>query len=99
MGRQQIDQTIKTGNFKARNERFETGSLVNSHTGRNVSAEGSGENVLSGQQLDSAQEETPVVSVTGKPQETDAIADTDHVPVKERLLLENADPDGRKKAL
>ena len=36
---QRIDQTTRTGNFKARNERIETGVLVKSHKGRNVSAE------------------------------------------------------------
>ena len=48
------------------------------------------ESAFSGKQLDSVQKETLVVSVTGKPQETDAITDTDPIPVKEHnhpLLL------------
>ena len=36
--RHHIDQTIRTRNFRARNERFETGALVKSN-GRHVSAE------------------------------------------------------------
>ena len=40
MVRQQIEQTIRTCNFKARNDRIETGVVVKSHKGRNVSAEG-----------------------------------------------------------
>ena len=39
MVRQHVDQTISTRNFKARNERIETGVLVKGHKGRNVSAE------------------------------------------------------------
>ena len=39
MVRQHIGQTTRTRNFKARNERIETGVLVKSHKGRNVSAE------------------------------------------------------------
>ena len=39
MGRQDIDQTIRTRNFKAQNERISTGVRVKSRTGRNVSAE------------------------------------------------------------
>ena len=41
------------------------------------------ENVFSGKQLDSVQEETLAVPFTGKPRETDAITDTDPIPVKE----------------
>ena len=40
MVRQHFDQTIRTRNFKARNEIIETGVLVKSHKGRNVSAQG-----------------------------------------------------------
>ena len=40
MVRQRVDQTIRTRYLKAWNERFETGALVKSHKGRNVSAEG-----------------------------------------------------------
>ena len=36
MARQHVDQMIRTRNFKAWNERFETGALVKSHKGRNV---------------------------------------------------------------
>ena len=39
MVRQHVAQTISTRNFKARNERIETGVLVKGHKGRNVSAE------------------------------------------------------------
>ena len=39
MVNQHIDQTIRTRNFKARNERIETGVLVKSQKGRNVSVE------------------------------------------------------------
>ena len=39
MVRQHIDQTIRTRNFKDRNERIETGVLVKSQKGRNVSTE------------------------------------------------------------
>ena len=35
MVRQHFDQTMRTRNFKARNERIETGVLVNCHKGRN----------------------------------------------------------------
>ena len=42
MVRQRVDPAIRTRNFKARNERFETGALVKSHKGRNVSADRSG---------------------------------------------------------
>ena len=38
MVRQHIDQTIRRRNFKARNERIETGELVKSQKGRNVRA-------------------------------------------------------------
>ena len=37
--RQRIGQTIRTRNFKTRNERFDTGALAESHKGRDVSAE------------------------------------------------------------
>ena len=37
--RQEIDQTIRTLNFRVRNVRFETGALLKRWTGRNVSAE------------------------------------------------------------
>ena len=39
MLRKHIDQTIRARNFKARNARTETGVLVKSQQGRNVSAE------------------------------------------------------------
>ena len=42
MVRQRVDPAMRTRNFKARNERFETGALVKSHKGRNVSVERSG---------------------------------------------------------
>ena len=48
---------IRTRNFKARNGRIETGVVVKSHKGRNVSVERSGE------RQDSAQKETLAVSV------------------------------------
>ena len=60
---QHFDQTIRTRNFTARSERFETGALVKSHKGRNVSEEKKWEKAFSGKQLDSVQEETPAVSV------------------------------------
>ena len=63
MVRRHIDQMIRTRNFKAQNERIETGVLVNSHKGRNVSVERR-ENAISGKQLDSVQKETLVVSAT-----------------------------------
>ena len=53
MVRRHIDQTIRTRNFKARNERIEPGVLVKSQKGRNVSAERK------------MGEETPVVFSTG----------------------------------
>ena len=40
MVRRQKDHMIRTRNFKARNERIETGVLVKSHKGREVSVEG-----------------------------------------------------------
>ena len=58
-----IDQMIRMRNFKARKERIETGVLVKSHLGRKVSVEREvGECYQRGQQLDSVQEETLVVS-------------------------------------
>ena len=39
MVRQHIDQMIRTRNFKARNERIQTGVLVTSHKGRKVNVE------------------------------------------------------------
>ena len=39
MVRQQIDQIIRTRNFRARNERIETGVVVESHKGRTESVE------------------------------------------------------------
>ena len=39
MVRQHVGQMIGTRNFKARDERFETGALVKSHKGRSVSVE------------------------------------------------------------
>ena len=39
MVRRHIDQMIRTRNFRARNERIETGVLVKSHNGKNVSVE------------------------------------------------------------
>ena len=39
MVRQHLDQTMRTRNFKARNERIVSGVLVKSQEGRNVSAE------------------------------------------------------------
>ena len=60
MLRQHIDQTIRTRNFKARNEIIVTGALVKSHKGRNISAERK-----VGEQLDSVHEETFAGSATG----------------------------------
>ena len=39
VGTKNIDQMLGTRNFKAQNERLETGALVKSHNGRNVSVE------------------------------------------------------------
>ena len=58
--RRHVDQMSRTRNFKARNERIETGVVVKSHKGRNVSVERSGE------RQDSAEKETLAVSVVVK---------------------------------
>ena len=63
--RRHIDQMIRTRNFKARNERFETSVLVRSQKGEIQRWEESGR-VISGRQLDSVQEETLVVSATDR---------------------------------
>ena len=39
MVRQHDDQMIRTRNFRARNERIETGGVVKSHKGRTISVE------------------------------------------------------------
>ena len=65
MVRQHIDQTIRSRNFRAPNERFETGALVKSHKGRHVCGKKSGRMLSVGKQLDSVQEEIPEVLTTG----------------------------------
>ena len=65
MVRRHIDRMIRTPNFKVRNERIETGVLVKSQKGKNVSVENEDkENAISAKHMDSVQEETPVVSAT-----------------------------------
>ena len=66
MVRQHVDQTIRTRNLKARNERFETGALVKNHNGRNVSVERKvGECFQWKATGQSSNPETPVVLTTG----------------------------------
>ena len=55
---------VRTRNNKARNERIETGVLVNGHKGKNLSVERRVENAIVGKQLDSVQEETLAVTAT-----------------------------------
>ena len=76
---------VRTRNFNAWD-----GIFVKSHKLETSALKVNWESPFSGKQLDSVQKETLVVSVTGKPQETDAITDTDPIPVKEHthpLLL------------
>ena len=65
MSKQHVGQTIRTRSFKAGNERIETGVLVKSQKGRNVSVEEQCENAVSERRTDSVLEETLVVSTTG----------------------------------
>ena len=46
MVRRRMDQMVGTRNFKARNERIETGVLVKSHTGRKSAFKGKRENAI-----------------------------------------------------
>ena len=64
MVRRYIDQMIRTRTFRARNEGIKTGVLVSSQKGRTSALTGEWENVISGKQMDSVQEETLVVSAT-----------------------------------
>ena len=65
MARQHIDQTIRTRNFKARNERIETGVLVKSQKGETSAKREKWENAFKGRPTGSVQKETLVVSTTG----------------------------------
>ena len=64
MVRRRVDQMIRTRNFKARNERIETGVLVKSRKREKCHRGGLWEETFSGMQLDGVQEETLVVSAT-----------------------------------
>ena len=64
MVKKRIDQKIRTRNFQARNERIETGVLVKTQQGKNVSAEGNQENAISRKQEDSGQKEMLAASAT-----------------------------------
>ena len=65
MVRQHIDQSIRTRNFKARNERIETGVLVKSLTGKMSALKEKWETAFNGRRTDNVQEETTVVLTTG----------------------------------
>ena len=65
MVRQQIHQTIGTRNFKAQNERIETGVLVKSHKEETSALTEKWENGFSGKQLDNVRRATHVVLITG----------------------------------
>ena len=66
MVRQRIDQTlIRTRNFKARNERIETGVLVKIQKEEMSGQKEKWENASSGKQMDSVRKGTPVVLTTG----------------------------------
>ena len=62
MIRRHIDQMIRTGNFKARNERIETDVFVKK--GEKSALRGKSDNAISGEQLYGVQQETLAVSVT-----------------------------------
>ena len=64
MVRRYIDQVIRTRTFRSRNEGTKTGVLVKSQKERTTALKGEWENVISGKQMDSVQEETLVVSAT-----------------------------------
>ena len=76
--RRNIDQTMRTRNFRARNERVERGGVTKSQKKRRKSQRawiGRWENAISDKQLDSVQKETHVVSVMIQCLEKDAIRD------------------------
>ena len=60
----QIDEMVRTRNFKARNERIGTGVVTKSQKGTKVSVTGKWENALSDKHMDSIQWETLAVSAT-----------------------------------
>ena len=69
-----IDQTMRTRNFKARNERVEKGVVTKSQKkGEKSGWIGRLENATIGKQLDNVRKETHVVSVMIQRLETDAI--------------------------
>ena len=69
--RRHIDQTMRTRNFRARNEVVERGAVIKSQKGRKANVERNVGKTISGKQLDSVRKETHVGSVM----ETDTIRD------------------------
>ena len=78
---QHVGRAVETRSFGARDERIETGVLVKSKKGRFVSVERRSGECNQWKEKDSVQEETLVVSLMEKPRETDAVTDTDPIPV------------------
>ena len=103
----QIDQMIRTRNFKVRDERVVTGVLVETPKGKNVGVEGEGENAISGKQKDSVQKEMRTVSaakttnVERNHHHPQLLRDRRHKMTDEDLRKESlprgSSPSGRKK--
>ena len=75
MVRRHIDQTMRTRNLRAWNEKVETGTVTKSQKWREVSVERSGRILPPVERLDNVRKETHVVSVMIQRLETDAMRD------------------------
>ena len=74
--RRHVDQTMRTRNFKARNERVERGVVTKSRKGEKSAWRGKWESAISGKQLDNVPKENYAVPVMIEHLETGAIRDT-----------------------
>ena len=73
--RRHVGQTMRTRNFRARNERVERGAVTKSRQGRKVIVERKVENAISGKQFDHVRMEKHAVSVMLVHLGTEAIRD------------------------